>query len=41
MPWAESILIMEIMDEARRQGGLVYPPSIESTEYPVKLTEKQ
>ncbi|KIW99498.1 uncharacterized protein Z518_11237 [Rhinocladiella mackenziei CBS 650.93] len=37
MPWAESTLIMEIMDEVRRQGGLVYPEAIESTEYPVKL----
>lgn len=41
MSWAESTLIMEVMDEARKQGGLVYPDSIESTEYPVKLTEKQ
>jgi hypothetical protein len=41
MPWAESILIMEIMDEVRRQGGLKYPESIESTKYPVKLTQKK
>lgn len=41
MTWAESTLIMEVMDEARKQGGLVYPDSIESTEYPVKLTEKR
>ena len=33
----ESVLIMEVMDEARRQGGLVYPEKIESTEYPVQL----
>lgn len=33
----ESILIMEIMDEVRRQGGLKYPDKIESTEYPLKL----
>lgn len=25
MPWAETIRIMEIMDEIRRQGGTVYP----------------
>ncbi|KEF51306.1 uncharacterized protein A1O9_12656 [Exophiala aquamarina CBS 119918] len=41
MTWAESTLIMEVMDEARKQGGLVYPDGIESTEYPVKLTEKR
>ncbi|KAJ5710691.1 hypothetical protein N7488_004847 [Penicillium malachiteum] len=37
MPLEESIVIMEVMDEVRRQGGLVYPASIESTEYPLKL----
>lgn len=31
MPWEESILIMEIMDEVRQQCGLVYPEAIEST----------
>lgn len=41
MTWAESTLIMEVMDEARKQGGLAYPDSIESTEYPLKLTEKR
>ncbi|KIX99153.1 uncharacterized protein Z520_04729 [Fonsecaea multimorphosa CBS 102226] len=40
LPWAESTLIMEIMDEARKQGGLVYPDAIETTDYPVKLTAK-
>ncbi len=40
LPWAESILIMEVMDEARKQGGLVYPDAIESTDYPLKLTAK-
>lgn len=39
MTWAESTLIMEVMDEARKQGGLKYPDSIESTEYPLNLTE--
>lgn len=33
----ESILIMEVMDEIRKQGGLVYPEKIESTDYPVQL----
>lgn len=40
LPWAESTLIMEVMDEVRKQGGLVYPDAIETTEYPVKLTAK-
>ncbi|KAH0847009.1 Trans-1,2-dihydrobenzene-1,2-diol dehydrogenase [Fonsecaea pedrosoi] len=30
MPWDESILVMEVMDEVRKQGGLRYPDSIES-----------
>ena len=34
---AESILIMEVMDEARKQGGLVYPEQIETTKYPTPL----
>ena len=33
----ESILIMEVMDEIRKQGGLVYPEKIETTQYPTKL----
>lgn len=33
----ESITIMEIMDEARRQGGLRYAEKLESTEYPLDL----
>jgi len=33
----ESILIMEIMDEARKQGGLVYPEKIETTKFPTEL----
>ncbi|KKZ59182.1 hypothetical protein EMCG_05429 [[Emmonsia] crescens] len=37
MSWEESLVIMEVMDEVRRQGGLRYPDEIESTEYPVKL----
>ena len=37
LPWKESIVIMDVMDEARRQGGLIYPENIESTEYPLKL----
>lgn len=34
---AESILIMEVMDEVRKQGGLTYPEKIETTEYPMQL----
>ena len=37
LPWEESIVIMEVMDEVRRQGGLKYPETIESTEYPLRL----
>lgn len=33
----ESILIMETMDEVRRQGGLVYPEAIESTDFPLEF----
>lgn len=37
LPWEESIVIMEVMDEVRRQGGLTYPEKIESTEYPLQV----
>ncbi|KAJ5894919.1 hypothetical protein N7495_006610 [Penicillium taxi] len=37
LPWEESLVIMEVMDEVRRQGGLEYPQEIESTEYPLQL----
>ena len=37
MGWEESVVIMETMDEVRRQNGLVYPEKIETTEYPVEL----
>ena len=37
MGWEESVVIMETMDEVRRQGGLVYPESIETLDYPVRL----
>jgi hypothetical protein len=32
--WEESILIMEVMDEVRKQNGLVYPEKIESLAWP-------
>ena len=33
----ESIVIMDVMDEARKQNGLTYPEKIESTVYPTQL----
>ncbi|KUI73907.1 hypothetical protein VM1G_09397 [Cytospora mali] len=30
LPWAESVVIMEVMEEALRQGGVVYPELITS-----------
>lgn len=33
----ESVVIMETMDEVRKQGGLIYPDEIETTDYPVKF----
>jgi predicted dehydrogenase len=40
MSWEESTLIMEVMDEVRKQSGLTYPEVIESTKYPVELKAK-
>jgi len=37
LPWEESIVIMETMDQVRKQNGLVYPKKIETTDYPVEL----
>ena len=37
LSWEESVVIMEVMDEVRRQGGIKYPEAIETTEYPVHL----
>ncbi|MCJ1352639.1 MAG: hypothetical protein MMC33_002623 [Icmadophila ericetorum] len=36
LTWEESIVIMEAMDEVRRQNDLIYPEKIETVEYPVK-----
>jgi len=36
LSWEESILIMDIMDEVRKQGDLTYPKLIESVEYDAK-----
>ncbi|KAH6975663.1 hypothetical protein EDB80DRAFT_621062 [Ilyonectria destructans] len=32
----ETIAVMDVLDEVRRQGGLVYPESIETVDYPAK-----
>jgi hypothetical protein len=32
MPWEESLVVMRVMDEVRRQGGLEYG-GLESTEF--------
>ncbi|KAL9133755.1 MAG: hypothetical protein Q9175_005062 [Cornicularia normoerica] len=37
MGWEESVVIMETMDQVRRQGGVKYPEKIETTDYPVAL----
>lgn len=40
LPWSESLLVMETMDEVRQKCGLIYPKEIETTEYPVDLKVK-
>lgn len=37
MGWEESVVIMETMDQVRKQGGIRFPERIETTEYPVEL----
>lgn len=37
MPLEESIQLMRVMDEVRKQAGLVYPEKIESRSYPLNL----
>lgn len=32
MPWRDTVLMMQVFDEIRSQGGLVYPESIETLE---------
>lgn len=34
---AESLVIMKVMDEVRKQNNMVYPEKIETTKYPVDL----
>jgi hypothetical protein len=33
--WQESIAIMEVMDEVRKQNAMPYPENIESLTYPL------
>ncbi|THX59635.1 hypothetical protein D6D08_08885 [Aureobasidium pullulans] len=35
MPWEESILIMEVMDQIREQCNLQYPESVESIQFEI------
>ncbi|KAL6720151.1 hypothetical protein ACLMJK_002072 [Lecanora helva] len=37
MGWEESVVIMETMDQVRKQGGIGYPEKIETLDYPVAL----
>ena len=40
LDWKESEIIMEVMDQVRKQGGLKYPEEIETTKYPTQLKGK-
>ncbi|KAE8346521.1 hypothetical protein BDV24DRAFT_158160 [Aspergillus arachidicola] len=40
MPWAESLLVMEIMDFVRKQNDLQYPPEIEASAPSVRLPSR-
>ena len=37
LSWEETVLIMDVMDEVRKHGGLRYPEKIETTDFPVAL----
>lgn len=37
MDWEETIVIMDVIDAVRKQHGIEYPTSIETTDYPVAL----
>jgi hypothetical protein len=36
LPLKESLVMMRVMDEVRKQNNLVYPENIESTKYPLE-----
>lgn len=38
MPWAETLIVMEIMDTVRRDNSLWFPEEVESSNYPVDLS---
>jgi hypothetical protein len=35
IPWEESLCVLKVMDNIRRQAGIVYPEAIETTTYPL------
>ena len=37
----ESVLVMEVMDEVRRQGGMKFPEKVESMQYPLELDSRK
>lgn len=39
--WDESALVMDTVDEIRRQANIIYPDEIETTDWPVKLGARQ
>ncbi len=39
IPHSFTVLLMEMMDEIRKQCGIVYPPELESLEKPFGLEE--
>jgi len=41
LSWEESTVIMETMDEVRKQGGLAYPKAIETLDYPAEIEDKR
>ena len=36
LSWEESIVIMRVMDEVRKQNGLLYPDKLETLDYPIE-----
>ncbi|KAJ3545827.1 hypothetical protein NM208_g2311 [Fusarium decemcellulare] len=40
IPWEQSIAIIEVVDEIRRQADYTFPEEIESTQYPLRLKSR-
>ncbi|KAM0554881.1 hypothetical protein ACHAPJ_006616 [Fusarium lateritium] len=40
IPWEESIAVLEVVDEIRKQADYTFPEDIESTQYPLNLKRK-